>query len=194
MPPCTECDTVMRKRSRALRRGPDPAAGSAQPVMITSSTQQDAAHACLREPPEPIRPLRISGGIPRPHRPRAADDANLTRGARRGEYGVHPTRCAPKASMTESSPRGAGGRGRLTPRSTPLGAVPSGRRPGLGACADAELLVEIGAALRAAVEARERELLVRRVHLVVVEAETHEDAGQVVRLLERGHDRDRAAL
>src|SRR2546425_550804 len=56
------------------------------------------------------------------------------------------------------------------------------------------LLPYIGAAPPPAVEARERELLVRGVHLVVVEPETHEDARQAVGLLERRHHRDRAAL
>src|SRR5215471_9600562 len=97
MPPCAECDTLMRKRWGAAPRGPDPDAGPAHAVMIRSSAQQDATHACLREPPGPACPVRTSNGIPRPRRshagdPRNADPSgNVARAVRPGEYGVHPT-------------------------------------------------------------------------------------------------------
>src|SRR5262245_54127654 len=57
-----------------------------------------------------------------------------------------------------------------------------------------QLLVQERHALGAAEVRRERELLVGRVHLIVVEPEPDQDAGQPMRPLEGRHHRDRSAF
>src|SRR5262249_16917506 len=154
---------------------------SSKPTVNSSSTTPISAKVCTRswsairaKPPGPIRtPLTM--------KPIAA-------GSRRRRNSM-TTGIDTPASMSNSPSTGIP----WLMGSSPEWGAREAKRGGLWS--PGELLVQVRHAPGAAVERGERELLVRRVHLVVVETEADQDARHAgVRLLEGAHDRDRSAL